>query len=387
MESSYGRETMLRIISSTTLAMLALLFIAGCTPTPAPPVIITQIVTQIVTAPPPTTTPSPTEPIAPPATLLPSRTPSLTPPNPIVNPPPTATAIRTRTPTPTPPRIVVNPLPMLLGTPMPTPPGLIINTIDLSPQLHAALTTAKQLDRVTTALDFRVWAYRPASGAKDGSGIQQVEFTFYPIKDGLVGQPIYRIAKTKPPFCPFGDDGTNCIPYELSNHDNLWPDRNTDILPGDYRVQATITYGSGETRRTEEDFGIVLPPTSTPRTAVLRAKIVDPAPGRGVITQELVFQVQAYDERVGVKDGAGIAKVEMFILNNAGKIVYQRTETAAAYCAFSGGEPKCVAWSFGDHGNTWPNGVRAQGVYTLRAVVYAKNGATTVVESKVSINP
>jgi hypothetical protein len=348
--------------------------LAAATPTLTPP--------QVVVNPPEwTATPTPTQ----------APTPTLTPPKVVVN-PPTPTRARTASPTVTPPRLVVNPIYIIQGTPFPTPPGLRINTIDLSSDLLAALTNLRKPDQYTKALAFRVWAYSPKSvlyGAepKDGDGIKQVEFAIYPAVGGSLGEPIYRRVETLAPFCAFGDDGTDCIPFDLANTGNLWPDKKTPLVAGDYVLKAKITYGNGETRQTDEDFDIVLPPTPTPRPVTLRARIIQPPPGAQAITKQVVFQVEAYDQSVGAKDGAGISSVDMLILDSKNKVVHKRTENTAAYCAFGGGEPDCTIYVFGQYQNRWPDGSPVGDTYTLRAIVRGKSGATLTVQTKVAIKP
>jgi len=128
-------------------------------------------------------------------------------------------------------------------------------------------------------------------------------------------------------------------------------------------------------------------PTSTFKPAALRAKIVSPSPGTQTVTKELVFQVEAYDEKVGARDGAGIDRVDMFVIDSKNHTVHKRTEANAAYCAFGGGEPKCTVYSFGEHQNRWPDNSPIGDTYTLRAVVYGEGGGTTTVETKVTMKP
>ncbi len=96
-----------------------------------------------------------------------------------------------------------------------------------------------------------------------------------------------------------------------------------------------------------------------------------------VVTDELVFQVEAYDPKLGGNDGDGITSVDLEIFGPNGKRVYRNTEKTPHYCAFQGGEPDCNVWRFADHDFRWPNnGARIQQgqTYTLHAVVHAKNG-------------
>ncbi len=104
------------------------------------------------------------------------------------------------------------------------------------------------------------------------------------------------------------------------------------------------------------------------------------------MTQALVFQVRAFDPSVGNYDGAGIDRVEMAILDEGGKVVHQRTERHAGYCAFGGGEPDCNVWPFQEQGQRWPDGASIQpGRYTLRATAFTQQGAQASLETSVQI--
>lgn len=101
----------------------------------------------------------------------------------------------------------------------------------------------------------------------------------------------------------------------------------------------------------------------------------------------LVFRVRAFDPTVGTRDGDGIRAVDMIVLDSNGRKVAGKTENNAGYCAFSGGEPNCNVYVFADHNNRWPNGdrIRDGGDYTLRAVVTAKDGRSTTMDTNVRV--
>lgn len=98
-----------------------------------------------------------------------------------------------------------------------------------------------------------------------------------------------------------------------------------------------------------------------------------------VIRGALAFRVRAFDSTVGERDGAGIANVDLIILDPDGNEVYRRRESTAGYCAFGGGEPNCTVYVFADHDNAWPNGepIRDGENYRLRAEIQAKDGSRT----------
>lgn len=93
----------------------------------------------------------------------------------------------------------------------------------------------------------------------------------------------------------------------------------------------------------------------------------------------LAFRVRTFDRTVGERDGAGIANVDLIVLDADGNEVYRRRENTAGYCAFGGGEPNCNVYVFADHDNAWPSGepIRDGESYRLRAEVHAKDGSST----------
>lgn len=76
-----------------------------------------------------------------------------------------------------------------------------------------------------------------------------------------------------------------------------------------------------------------------------------------VFNEQIVFRLFVYDPSFANEDGAGINSVDIQITDFNGQVVESRTEQAAAYCAFGGGEPDCTIWKFAEHGNEWPNGL------------------------------
>jgi CHAT domain len=172
---------------------------------------------------------------------------------------------------------------------------------------------------------------------------------------GLVGR-----ASTRDPTAPV----TTTI-YTLVAH-NLW---------GDTEAQARVQ--------------VEQPPA-------LVATIVKPAPN-SVATTELVFEVHAYDPLKGSNDGDGIDRVDMFIIDSNNVEVYKHKEGSPHYCAFSGDSRNqpCPAlpfaqcshhlWSTTDCDRDKGQPI-ASGDYTLKAVVYAKDGrAPTVLTIRVRI--
>jgi formylglycine-generating enzyme required for sulfatase activity len=111
-----------------------------------------------------------------------------------------------------------------------------------------------------------------------------------------------------------------------------------------------------------------------------------------VVTDTLVYEVRAYDPKVGTNNGDGIAQVAMKIIDSGtGAEVYaiDRTttispETRVEYCAFF---PDCKPWVFSKHTNTWPNGQPVEnGTYLLRAIINTPDNTRTVAQTEIEIN-
>lgn len=75
-----------------------------------------------------------------------------------------------------------------------------------------------------------------------------------------------------------------------------------------------------------------------------------------VFRDRMVFQVEVFDTRAGLYDGAGIRDVTFTIEDEGGDVVYQHTEKRAGYCVFGGGEPDCNVLWFDQAGYRWPDG-------------------------------
>lgn len=127
-----------------------------------------------------------------------------------------------------------------------------------------------------------------------------------------------------------------------------------------------------------------VPPPATPTPLVIEALPVDgengnltlrsswegnegrnvflPGFSHNEVTQPMVFRgrialrVEVFDPQVGQRDGDGIKQVDFSIKDENGDEVYNRKETSAAYCLFSGDDPLCSTLVFAKSGNKWPNG-------------------------------
>ena len=232
-------------------------------------------------------------------------------------------------------------------------------------------------------LAFRAEVFDTSRGHQDGDGINNVSFTIS--KDGNI---VHERTEQTAAYCVFGGGEPDCDIWDFAQHDYRWPD-GQPVENGTHTVAIVIYPQQGDSAQWNWSFDIDLPHQPPPEAANLVVDIVQTGPGTtsGLVSEALVFQVLAYDQAVGSQDGDGIANVDLSILDQNGEVVYERRENNAAYCAFSGGEPDCNVWNFADHNYRWPdNGPPVvEGIYTLQAVAYGRNGGSVRVETQVEI--
>lgn len=297
----------------------------------------------------------------------------------------TATATHSAPSATAPAPTATHPAPTPTRTPRPTPPGLQANAIDHSNEISADILYPLWSENATLALMFQVGARIPPMPG-DGDGIASVDFIFTELKPNGDEVEVYSHTEQNAPFCAFGGDA-ECPVWVFAQHDNKWPS-GTPIETDDYNLRAVVHAQNGQSWKADTGFHIELPqPGSEPATTIL-ATVIRPGPDSPPATKDFVFQVDAFDTRVGAQDGAGIDHVDMTVKDPSGAVVSQRTERTAGYCAFGGGEPDCDIWKFAEHDNKWPNGQPVvAGEYTLTAVVQAKSGQTTTLEESAEIQP
>lgn len=96
-----------------------------------------------------------------------------------------------------------------------------------------------------------------------------------------------------------------------------------------------------------------------------------------VFRDRIVFAVEVFDTRVGLRDGDGIDAVDFSIQDEFGDEVYGKTEESPGYCVFGGGDPNCAVLFFGNQ-DRWPGGGRIEdGDYQAVIDIYADNGDST----------
>jgi len=107
------------------------------------------------------------------------------------------------------------------------------------------------------------------------------------------------------------------------------------------------------------------------------SEVADPM----VFRDQVVFQVEVFDTRAGLVDGAGIQDVTFRIEvdDGSGQVVYERREQNPGYCVFGGGEPDCNVLLLED-GSHWPDpygGVIRNGQYLTRIDILPVDGEPT----------
>jgi hypothetical protein len=108
--------------------------------------------------------------------------------------------------------------------------------------------------------------------------------------------------------------------------------------------------------------------TATPEPPKISARVAETVNGN-----EMIFRVIAFDSAVGKNDGDGVDRVDLVILDASGKQAHKQTERSKPYCAFGDNNGRCNRRAIN------------RGRYTLRATVFAKNGATANVSAQVEV--
>jgi hypothetical protein len=253
----------------------------------------------------------------------------------------------------------------------------------LLPGFNQSEVTEPMIFQHRIALRVEVFDTRVA--LTDGAGIETVTFRIVDDQSELV----YEKPEVSAAFCLFGGDEPLCSTLAFAQNNNRWPN-GEPIYDGDYVAQIDILAANGESTQWRWAFQIAgaLPRPTDSQPLVANFVQIGPGNTDSVVTDALVFQVEAYDPNVGTSDGDGIRNVDLWIYGPDGEIVYQRTESTAGYCAFSGGEPDCLVLDLHNNGY-WPNGGPPiqGGVHRLQATVHARDGRDTTIESEVTIQP
>ena len=226
---------------------------------------------------------------------------------------------------------------------------------------------------VTNALVFQVKAFDSILvGTTDGAGISTVDMRVI----NSSGTTVRQKTESNAGYCVFGGDKP-CTTWNFSSNNYEWPN-NQLIENGTHTLRATAKTADGRSKTINKTIQIQLP---------LVTNFLQTGPGStsSSVSDALVFQIEAY---VGPRysDGKYIDNVDMRIISPDGQEVYQRTESAAGYCAFSGGSPACNQWNFADEDYKWPSGQPIQqGTHILRATVNTTDGRSETVEKTIQI--
>ncbi len=246
------------------------------------------------------------------------------------------------------------------------------------------------------ALTFRAKIYDPEVERKEGRGIANVTIRIYAADrdgneavdaNGNLLPPVHEQIERRAGYCAFGGGEPDCNVWVFADHGYKWPN-GQPMTSGFYK--ATISVAADDPAKSAFwffTFALDLPGAARPAGSSLVARIV--APTAATVTADaFAFRVEAHDPAIGTRDGDGIARVEMRVLGPDGQDVHRRSEGAAGYCVFGGGEPTCNRWDFAAHGGRWPGGAILQrGAHTLQATVQARDGRTASVSMVVEIRP
>lgn len=253
----------------------------------------------------------------------------------------------------------------------------------LLPGFSAAEVTRPM--RFDGRIAMRIEVFDTRVGLSDGAGIDEVIIRL--IDDAGGGDVVYEKVESSAAYCLFGGDEPTCSTLRFAQSGNRWP-TGAPIVDGDYVAQIDIVATNGESTQWRWAFQIAGAQPQQAAHAALVANVVQTGPGvlDSLLTEALVFQVEAYDPAVGDWDGAGIRNVEMQIVGPDGEPVYAKVENTAGYCAFGGGEPDCTIWDFAENGYYWPGGrLIRSGQHLLRARINAQDGRQTIMEMWIEI--
>jgi hypothetical protein len=144
------------------------------------------------------------------------------------------------------------------------------------------------------------------------------------------------------------------------------------VTPGRTTVSAWLFPGAGEFL--DNGRPMYNPYTVGNCTALpIELKQTSSTTDSAIVTEALVFQVRVLLAPLSDKNGEGIKRVIMSILDADGSEIHRNPENDPKYCAF-GGTTDCTAWDFAQNNYEWPNGTLIEnGPHTLRAVALPDN--------------
>ncbi|HZQ10552.1 MAG TPA: Ig-like domain-containing protein [Anaerolineae bacterium] len=223
-----------------------------------------------------------------------------------------------------------------------------------------------------------------AVGEDDGAGIAFVDIFIQNLKGAVIAQK--RL--THPPYCYFGvesDDERVCHRVQPGTNEFVWF-TGRPIQRGTFLVRAVAYTPDNRIQVAEQPVQITIPVND------LEDLFVDyerPLTDRMSLSDTLEYQASVSGQDVDDETGAGIDRVEMFVVDYNGKIVNAQTERQPFYCGFGDGGLKtpCNVYDFDDHNLKWANGDSVNPTqYLLRSIVYAKDGRIAARSSMIQID-
>lgn len=182
------------------------------------------------------------------------------------------------------------------------------------------------------------------------------------------GVEVHHMSDKSSAYCAFGDR-TSCRAWEFGHNGNRWPD-GRPIESGIHTLHATIHTTGGLETSIEQAIRIELPELEVSITQT------GPNSASSLISERLIFQVEAYDPAQGDVDGSGIENVQLTVIDPDGKTMEEKTLDTAPYCLHLDDENQCIAGE-----------ALTPGFYIIRSVVTAENGRVKQVQRSIQINP
>lgn len=221
-------------------------------------------------------------------------------------------------------------------------------------------------------------------GEDDGAGIAYVDIFIQNLK----GAVIARKRLTHPPYCYFGVSSENedaCERVQPGTGEFAWSE-GKPIQRGTFLVRAVAHTPDNRIQVAEQPVRITIPVNNLENLFVDYER---PLTDRMSLSDTLEYQASVSGQDVDDATGAGIDRVEMFVVDYDGKIVNAQTERQPFYCGFGDGGLKtpCNVYDFGAHNLKWANGDSINPTqYLLRSIVYAKDGRIAARSSMIQID-
>jgi hypothetical protein len=152
-----------------------------------------------------------------------------------------------------------NPQPTTAPTALPSPTPLNLLNIpieggDGDKMFFARLVFPDYGQAATTSLVFQVLAHSPLDAAKDGEGIDSVDFR---IEDQDGNEVHHRVEKTAH-YCAFSGGEPDCLVWDFAKNNYKWPN-GVKIESGTFTIFINVTSKDNVNMNGKADFRIKLP--------------------------------------------------------------------------------------------------------------------------------